>query len=298
MTFVSVIVPVFNDAERLGRCLTALEAQTYPSDSYEVVVLDNGSQPPLTDLLGVFAHVRLVGEPRPGVSRARVTGIEHARGEVLAFTDSDCLPEPGWLANGVACLQQTTNRGVVGGRIEMFDDGSGPSSIATTLSVATHLKQDRFLKGHWAVCANLFTSRRIVAAVGGMNPALISSGEVEWCQRVHAAGYELAYAVESVVRHPARSSIRALCQRAVRHEYAWAQLRETATLGRGFRFWVGQHLVWPLRDIHRDLLRSSRLTLVEKIQTSALAVLLMHVRMIAWFALRLGIPYEVRANWG
>ena len=290
-------MPVFNDEARLTGCLAALERQTYRSDRYEVVVVDNGSRTPVTDITSAFAHARLVHEPRPGVSRARATGIEHAGGEILAFTDSDCLPEPDWLTHGVACLLETDG-GVAGGRIEMFAEQSGAPTVATTLSLATHLNQERFLKGGWAVCANLFTWRRVIDAVGTMNPALLSSGEVEWCARVRAAGYELHYASTAVVRHPARTSVRALCQRAMRLEYAWHQLRTKAQLGRGARYWLAQHLVWPSRDIYRQLLCNPRLTLLEKIQTAALAALLMLIRVIAWSMLRLGFNYNVRANWG
>jgi GT2 family glycosyltransferase len=180
----------------------------------------------------------------------------------------------------------------------MFADAADAPTTATTLSVATHLQQARFVQGGWAVCANLFTSRHVLDFVGSMNPELISSGEVEWCRRVRAAGYDVTYEPTAVVRHPARATIGALCQRAMRHEFAWAQLRETAGLGRGARFWVGQHLVWPLRDINQSLMHSAQLTFVQKVQTSALAVLLMLVRVVAWTMLQLGVKYDVRANWG
>ncbi|MEQ1693039.1 MAG: glycosyltransferase family A protein, partial [Gemmatimonas sp.] len=79
--------------------------------------------------------------------------MAHASGALLGFTDSDCLPDPDWIAKGVACLLQTPNCGLVGGRIEMFADEPGPPTVATALSVASHLQQARFLQGGWAVCA-------------------------------------------------------------------------------------------------------------------------------------------------
>src|SRR5687767_14260928 len=95
---VSVIIPVYNDTERLLRCLEALEAQTYPRNRFEVIVVDNGSDVPVADTLNRHAGCAiLVTEPRPGGFVARNAGIERASGEILAFTDADCLPAASWL---------------------------------------------------------------------------------------------------------------------------------------------------------------------------------------------------------
>src|ERR1041384_5139232 len=95
-SFVSVIVPVWNDAERLGHCLHALEKQTYPAESYEVIVVDNGSTDSVACLVAAYGRARLVSEQRPGSYAARNTGLNLARGQVIAFTDADCLPAPDW----------------------------------------------------------------------------------------------------------------------------------------------------------------------------------------------------------
>lgn len=101
---VSIVIPVRNRRDLLVRTLDAVEAQTY--DGFEVVVVDDGS----TDGAGELAAakrlhgrmVRVVRQEGQGAVRARVAGVAAARGEILAFTDSDCEPMPGWLAAGVA----------------------------------------------------------------------------------------------------------------------------------------------------------------------------------------------------
>lgn len=90
--FVSVVIPVFNDAERLEMCLRALEDQTYPADRYEVILVDNGSDASMEGLAAGFAGTRVAYEDRPGSYAARNKGVSLARGEVVAFTDSDCVP--------------------------------------------------------------------------------------------------------------------------------------------------------------------------------------------------------------
>lgn len=295
---VSVIIPVYNDVVGLTRCLRALEQQSYPHDRIEIIVVDNGSTTPVELPTVSSLPTVLLHEMRPGVSSARVTGIARATGKVLAFTDADCEPEPDWIAQGVAVVSMSASIGVVGGRIALFDESDSASSVATLLSLATHLNQERFIAANWAVCANLFTTRAVMDRVGVMNPALISSGEVEWCARVRASGLQMIYASHAVVRHPARTTVRGLIQRAIRHEFAWQQLRTLAGIGRGARFWIGQHVVWPLRSVVRDLLGSSTLSAVNKLRTSILAAMLMIVRIGAWGMLRLGVRYNVRAHWG
>jgi glycosyltransferase involved in cell wall biosynthesis len=71
LPFVSVVVPVWNDAARLSRCLDALEAQTYPAHLYEVVVVDNGSADALASAVAQRARCRVVVETRPGSYAAR-----------------------------------------------------------------------------------------------------------------------------------------------------------------------------------------------------------------------------------
>src|SRR5262245_46024865 len=104
LPFVSVIIPVYNNPDGLRRCLHALEAQTYPKSRYEIIVVDNGSDTPPADMVRAFDRVTLLEEAVPSSYAARNRGLAQARGEVIAFTDSDCIPAPDWLAHGVANL--------------------------------------------------------------------------------------------------------------------------------------------------------------------------------------------------
>lgn len=64
--FVSVIIPVLNDSERLQTCLKALENQTYPKSMYEVIVVDNGSDENIEGLVSQYIQAKLSNESRPG----------------------------------------------------------------------------------------------------------------------------------------------------------------------------------------------------------------------------------------
>lgn len=296
--FVSVVIPVYDSVEALRACLQALETQTYPRERYEVLVVDNGSEPPIDAAIGDFSHATFHREPRRGVSRARVTGIEQARGEILAFTDADCIPDPDWIEKGVERLVRTPACGMVAGRIQLFYGDPAHPNVAEVYSAAMHMKQERFLdQGHWAVLANAFTFRRVVDAVP-MNAELFSSGETEWGERVYAAGYAQVYAPEACVRHPARNSIRQLCARAMRLESSWSQLRCLDPAKRGVRRWLGQYMLQPVLATHQDIIRSTSLRPMQKIRATALSVALIQFRIAVFLLVRAGMTVDPRKHWG
>ena len=119
-TFVSVIIPVFNDSERLQKCLAALDKQTYPQNLYEVIVVDNASDQSIEEMVNQFEQAIATYESQPGSYAARNQGIKLARGEILAFTDSDCLPTTNWIEKGVEALLNEPKYTIVGGKIELF----------------------------------------------------------------------------------------------------------------------------------------------------------------------------------
>ena len=211
--FVSVIVPVYNDADRLLLCLDALEKQTYPGDRYEVVVVDNGSAPPVGSLTEVFPHCLVAFEARPGSYSARNRGIEVSRGEVLGFTDSDCVPGERWIEEGVSGLQDAD---LVGGRIDVLPAQRAAPTAAELYDVLFGFRQELNVEIGFSPTANLFTRRSVMDAVGTFNGGLKSGGDHEWCSRALAAGYQLAYREGATVVHPARSSLREISQRAAR----------------------------------------------------------------------------------
>jgi glycosyltransferase involved in cell wall biosynthesis len=94
---ISVIVPVFNTIRYLERVVAAMQAQDYPRQDYELVFVDNGSTDGSRELLARYPDLSVLLETERGSYAARNLGLRHARGDILAFTDSDCYPAPGWL---------------------------------------------------------------------------------------------------------------------------------------------------------------------------------------------------------
>ena len=93
----SIIVPIYNSQRVIQRCLEALANQTVPRQQYEILVVDDGSTEPVPQSLETNPDIHLIRIPHGGPAVARNAGVAAARGDIVAFTDSDCAPAPDWL---------------------------------------------------------------------------------------------------------------------------------------------------------------------------------------------------------
>lgn len=215
---VSVVVPVYNDVTALERCLDALAEQDYPAELVEVLVVDNASTDDVSAALSAGSRVRLLHEARRGSYAARNTGVREAKGEVLAFTDSDCVPRSDWLQRGVAALTADPRPDAVGGAIEIFfPHGPDPRTGPEHFEIRHEFQQRTYIE-EWsfAATANVFVTREVFDRVGMFDPELQSGGDTDWGTRLVAGGGRLVYAPEVVVGHPARSGWRELGRKSVR----------------------------------------------------------------------------------
>lgn len=210
-------MPVFNNAGALGTCLRALTGQTLPRREYELIIIDNGSTDDSSRVAGSFDAVRVAVEPAPGSYAARNRGLALARGRILAFTDSDCIPDPDWLARGVSHFTPESVWLIVAGHIAVqFVAPAAPTAVESYEGF-TALRQERFVSaGGFGATANLWATREVFDRAGPFDASLKSGGDVEWCQRAVAAGCTLRYAAEVVVSHPARRTFRDLHRKVAR----------------------------------------------------------------------------------
>ena len=204
---VSVIVPVYNDEIRLQKCLDALENQSYPKDYYEIIVVDNASTVDLKSIVDCFKQSHYYYEAQPGSYAARNTGLTVSTGEVIAFTDSDCIPAHNWIERGVYALQKNHNSGLVGGAITFFYKNPNCLTGVELYEQYEGFPQKRYIeKENFGATANVFTYRKVIDSVGKFDSKLKSGGDSEWGKRVARAGYNLCYAEDVEVKHPARST--------------------------------------------------------------------------------------------
>jgi glycosyltransferase involved in cell wall biosynthesis len=196
---VSVIVPVRDNPAGIEALVARLAAQSLPLEQFEVVIGDDGSR------RGSLAHfaqggswVRVSHGGRHTSYAARNRAVAAARGSVLAFCDSDCLPSEDWLERGLAALERTD---VAAGEVRFFV--TRPPNVWALLTVDMFLDQARNVQLARAVTANLFLRRSLFDAVGGFDESLPSGGDYDFVRRCVAHGLHLSYAADAVVEHPA-----------------------------------------------------------------------------------------------
>ncbi|PZD71785.1 Putative mycofactocin biosynthesis glycosyltransferase MftF [Acaryochloris thomasi RCC1774] len=205
LAYVSVIVPVFNDIERLEKCLRALEEQTYPKHLYEVIVIDNNSDEDIECLVASFKHVKLSFEAKQGSYAARNKGISLSVGEIFSFTDSDCIPRPQWIEKGVEALE-SNNADLVGGKVE-FTFSSERTAAEIYDSVTNMQIEKNIASRKISKTANLFVRKTVFSEIGLFPGNLKSGGDVIWTKRATDANFYLVYSSEACVLHPARKLV-------------------------------------------------------------------------------------------
>lgn len=249
--YVSVIIPVYNDAKRLQRCLRALEAQTYPSDRYEVIVVDNASDKSIEPIVARFPHAKAEFEQQKGSYAARNKGIEAADGEVLAFTDSDCVPAPQWIKAGVSRLVEDANIGAVGGRIIMSFKEGQPTPVELVDAI-TSLNQEKNCSQGYAVTANVFARQSMVEKIGTFDTRLKSGGDVEWTRRISTLGCAVVFEEDAAVEHPARYRYQDLRKKKLRVSKGYHDMQTIQ--GYPFSAWlkdVMRFMKPPVRTLYR-----------------------------------------------
>lgn len=196
---VGVVVPTFRRPDRALRLVDALEAQTLDRGRFAVVLVDDCSGDGSFELLEKRAgestiDIRVARTPRnQGPAGARNLGASLLDAPVLAFTDDDCVPEPGWLAAGLAVLERWPEVGVVQGRT---DPPPGFTTGDWTLWRQVHRSTP------WFEACNVFYRRAPLLAAGGFAEELGYYGEdaaAGW--RVVDQGWKREYADDAVVRH-------------------------------------------------------------------------------------------------
>lgn len=206
----SVIVPTRNRPGPLCECLAALGCQHFPKDQFEVIVVDDGSDPPVE----VPAGVRLLRRPHAGPAAARNAGAAAARGCWLAFTDDDCLPAADWLT-------------VLGGRLaaqpEHLIGGAVDNSLTDSPSSAASQQLVSYLFAHFNAHPDrprFFTSNNMAVGAaafrdaGGFDIAIprAAAEDRELCDRWLHQERPMAFAPEALVRHAHPLTLRAFCR--------------------------------------------------------------------------------------
>jgi GT2 family glycosyltransferase len=197
----SIVIPHFQDRVNLDQCLDLLSQQTLARSEYEIIVSENGFPEDWSDVkLCIKERATFVICTERGAGPARNAGVVAAKGSVLVFVDSDCRPEPNFLAEGLEVLK--TND-FAGGSVRV--DVANVEHVTPTeaFELVFAFRNDVYIRQKgFSVSAALFVPRKVFEAVGPFENGL--SEDMEWCHRAVKKGYTLGYAERAIVGHPAR----------------------------------------------------------------------------------------------
>jgi GT2 family glycosyltransferase len=203
---VSVVVCTYNGGRTLDQCVRSLLALDYPD--YEVIVVEDGSTDDTRAILERYPTVRAVHQANKGLSEARNVGLREARGEVVAYTDSDCYADPDWLTLLVHQLQKS-GADAVGGPNLSPEDGRLAACVAAAPGQPTHVLTSDQVAEHIPGC-NMAFRREALLAINGFDPVYRKAGDdVDVCWRLQSSGRWITFAPGAFVWHHRRLGPRA-----------------------------------------------------------------------------------------
>jgi GT2 family glycosyltransferase len=202
---VSVVVCSYNGAATLEECLDSLTALEYPN--YEVILVDDGSTDQTPQIAAQFPAVRYLPQANLGLSAARNAGARAATGEIVAYTDSDCVADPAWLQYLVQAMEDQGVDAIGGPNVPPASDNWVAKCVAASPGGPSHVMFDDNLAEHVPGC-NMAFRRDKLLALGGFDPQFRQAGDdVDICWRWWDAGLRIGYAPSALVWHHRRSTV-------------------------------------------------------------------------------------------
>ncbi|RBP25689.1 cellulose synthase/poly-beta-1,6-N-acetylglucosamine synthase-like glycosyltransferase [Marinobacter pelagius] len=176
--FVSILIPALNEEKNIKKCLISTLSQDYPSERFEIIVMDNGSTDTTREIAESFG-VRVIDAQDLRIGGVRNIGAKYSKGEILAYLDADCVADPDWLINGITLLLASQSIGAVGGPCHVPDQ-------STWVQQAWGWKHKDL--GTSAVDAlstgSFFIRRDVFDNVGGFNDKIVAGEDTEISKKI------------------------------------------------------------------------------------------------------------------
>lgn len=202
---VSVVVPTRHRPRLLARCLAALLSQDFDAREFEIIVVDDGNNESTRRLVESLSASAPISGPelrylpvtsRHGPAASRNVGWRAARGEIIAFTDDDCIPNPGWVRAGARAM----TRGVTG--------AAGKIVVAHPATPTDYERDAAQLEGAEFTTANCFYRREDFAEIDGFDERFTSAWreDADVYLTFRERRKRLVHVPEAIVEHPVRAA--------------------------------------------------------------------------------------------
>ena len=245
MTRVSVVIPTRNRPDLLTGCLRALVA-SFPADAETVVVSDEDAIE-LGPWLAPFVEplrLRCVVGRSAGPAAARNCGLAVARGEIVAFTDDDCRPRPGWVATLAAGVSASTPRATGGTTLNAVADNPYADAAQVILDVVARHERRAYGGEQFFPSNNLAFPADVLRGLGGFDESFRTAEDRDLCRRWRQAGFVLQRIPEAVVDHAPSLDLSSFVRKFFAYGQGAARFHSSRA-GRSLRDAVAFHLKLP-----------------------------------------------------
>ena len=219
---ISVVICAYNAERTMDACLASLRTLRYPN--YEVIVVNDGSTDRTLEIAQRYPEVRIFSQENKGLSAARNVGYEHASGEIIAYTDSDCVVDPDWLTYLAFKFVHSGFVAVGGPNLPPPEESRTAACVAASPGGPAHVLIDDEVAEHIPGC-NMAFLKSALKEIGGFDPIHRAAGDdVDLCWRLQNNGHAIGFSPAAMVWHFRRNTIKAYLKQQMGYGKAEAQL--------------------------------------------------------------------------
>ncbi|MFN8625380.1 MAG: glycosyltransferase [Candidatus Binatia bacterium] len=219
---ISVVICAYNAERTMDACLASLRTLRYPN--YEIVVVNDGSTDRTVEIAQRYPEARLISQKNEGLSVARNVGAQCATGEIIAYTDSDCVVDPDWLTYLAYKFVHGGFVAVGGPNLSPPEDARIPACVAAAPGGPTHVLLDDEVAEHIPGC-NMAFLKTALDRIHGFDPIYRAAGDdVDLCWRLQNDGHPIGFSPAAMVWHFRRNTIKAYLKQQMGYGKAEAQL--------------------------------------------------------------------------
>jgi len=238
---ISVVICAYNAERTMRACLESLRTLRYPQ--YEVIVVNDGSTDRTLEIAQQFPEARIISQENKGLSAARNVGIDAATGDIVAFTDSDCVVDPDWLTYLAYSFVNGGFVAVGGPNLPPPEESRTAACVAASPGGPTHVLLNDQVAEHIPGC-NMAFRKDVLQRVGGFDAVFRAAGDdVDLCWRLQNDGHVIGFSAAAMVWHFRRNTVTAYIKQQMgygaaeallyfKHPYRFNLLGQSKWLGR------------------------------------------------------------------
>lgn len=226
--FITVIIPVYNSEGFIVKLLNSIKEQTYDKSTFEVLLIDNNSTDATADIIKdyiknnrSFAINYYMYNAIQSSYACRNFGVSKANGEILAFTDADCILDQNWLLNIQNHFADDNNINIISGHVKLYI--SDKSNIFEYYDSTIHMRNDLKQDSKEVATANMAVLKKDMLDVG-LFDEVKSGGDFSWSKRANEKGKNIIYCSDVLVNHPSRNGYEQIKKKMLRIAYGNGQL--------------------------------------------------------------------------